>query len=333
MKCGIIGLPNVGKSTMFNAITKTSDAAAENYPFCTIDPNIAIVPIQDARLDKIARVAKSAKTIYVTLQCYDIAGLVRGAHSGEGRGNSFLSHIKEVDLLIHVVRVFQDPNIIHVDNTVNPSRDVETIDLELIYADLAMLQKTKSKAPEVKRAIEYLDQMIPLRNTDIDREALRAYPLLSLKPVIYALNVDPGQELPKLDGECVAFSADVEYQISQITDPAERAECMEMYGMQESGLNRLLHSAYKTLDLVTYFTAGEQEARGWTVRRDTSMPDAAGVIHTDMRDGFIKAEVVKCDDFISHGGWVGSKGAGVMALKGKADKVQDGDVCMFRFNV
>lgn len=331
MKCGIVGLPNVGKSTMFNAITKTSQAAAANFPFCTIEPNIAVVPIVDSRLDQVAAVARAARTVYVSLDCYDIAGLVKGAHCGEGRGNSFLSHIKEVDLIIHVVRAFADPNIIHVEGNVDPKRDVEIIETELMYADLERLQKIKRKPDAVAEAIQHLEDMTPLRDAPVDHAALREYQLISTKPVIYAINADP-ESPPKdlgLRGESIHFSADIEFQISQLTDPKERAEFMELYKMQESGLNKLLKSAYKTLDLITYFTAGEKEARGWTVRRGSTAQQAAGKIHTDISEGFIVADVVEHTKFVGAGGWSGCRERGLVAKRGRADFVNDGDVCEF----
>lgn len=339
-KCGIVGMPNVGKSTTFNALTKSAIAMAENYPFCTIEPNVAIVGLQDKRLDEIATVVNARRTVCVTLECHDIAGLVQGAHKGEGRGNAFLSHIQSVDVILHVIRTFKNPDIMHVDGNLNPKRDAEAIDAELIFADLDKLMRIKQKTPIIAAAIAHLEQLLPLRSADLDLTSLFQYQLLTCKPIVYALNVDdPTSADPRdidpdlakylVGQEVVLFCAKVEEQIAQ-SDVTEQKELMDMYDMQESGLNRMMKSVYKKLDLVTYFTAGDKEARGWTIKRNTCAPQAASVIHSDFERLFIVAEVVRCEEFVQSGGWSKCKDAGLVKKKGKTDIIEDGDVCLFR---
>jgi hypothetical protein len=342
-KCGLVGMPNVGKSTTFNALTQSAIAAAENYPFCTIEPNIARVELKDERLERVARVVNAQRTVYVTLECHDIAGLVRDAHRGEGRGNSFLSHIQSVDIILHILRTFDDPDVLHVEEgSLNPKRDAQAIDHELILADLQRLEAIKQKTPIINQAIAHLNDLQPLRTAlNLDLSLLKQYQLLSAKPIIYALNTgidnhntDPRIKYPDLreylkDQEVVMFCADLEQQLASRRGD-ERTELMELYDITESGLDRVMRSVYRKLDLVTYITAGEKEARGWTVRRNTLAPKAASVIHSDFERLFICAEVVSYEDFVKHGGWVKSREAGVVKRKGRGDVILDGEVCLFR---
>ncbi len=360
-KCGIVGLPNVGKSTLFNALTQTAAAEAANYPFCTIEPNVGEVGVPDERLDKLAAIAKSGQIIPTRLTFVDIAGLVRGASKGEGLGNQFLSHIREVDAVAYVVRCFEDPDITHVENRIDPVADAETVETELMLADLdscekraaAVEKKAKSGDKEAKaqlalfeKALVLLREGKPARLAKLSAEEepqYRALQLLTAKPVLYVCNVDEAsaangnafskkvEERAKAEGAgCVVISAKIEAEFAGL--PADdRAAFLADMGLEEPGLNRLIRAGYALLDLVTYFTVGPKEARAWTITRGTKAPQAAGVIHTDFEKGFIRAETIAYDDYASLGGEVGAKDAGKMRLEGKEYVVKDGDVMHFRF--
>jgi ribosome-binding ATPase len=360
-KCGIVGLPNVGKSTLFNALTQTAAAEAANYPFCTIEPNVGEVGVPDERLDKLASIAKSAQTIPTRLTFVDIAGLVRGASKGEGLGNQFLSHIREVDAVAYVVRCFEDDDITHVENRIDPVADAETVETELMLADLdscekraaAIEKKAKSGDKEAKaqlalfeKALVLLREGKPARLATLTPEEAPQYATLQLltsKPVLYVCNVDEAsaangnafskkvEERAKAEGAgCVVISAKIEAEFAGL--PAEdRAAFLADMGLSEPGLNRLIRAGYALLDLVTYFTVGPKEARAWTITRGTKAPAAAGVIHTDFEKGFIRAETIAYDDYASLGGETGAKDAGKMRLEGKEYVVKDGDVMHFRF--
>ena len=362
-KCGIVGLPNVGKSTLFNALTETAAAQAANYPFCTIEPNVGQVAVPDPRLDKLAEIAKSAKKIETQLAFVDIAGLVRGASTGEGLGNQFLGNIREVDAIIHVLRCFEG-EVTHVEGKVDPIADAETVETELMLADLESLEKrvpnlvkkgqqgdkeAKAAAAVLGKALEHLRAGRPARLTDInDPEEQRAFDqaqLLTSKPVLYVCNVDEGSaadgnalsarvfEKAKVEGaQAVVVSAAIEAEIS--TMPTEdRAEFLSDLGLSETGLARVIRAGYALLDLITFFTAGPKEARAWTVHKGATAPNAAGVIHSDFERGFIRAETVAFDDYVTYGGEAGAKDAGKWRSEGKDYIVVDGDVMLFRFNV
>ncbi|MDA0339015.1 MAG: redox-regulated ATPase YchF [Proteobacteria bacterium] len=362
-KCGIVGLPNVGKSTLFNALTETAAAAAENFPFCTIEPNVGIVPVPDLRLDRCAKIAHSAQILPTQLTFVDIAGLVRGASKGEGLGNQFLSHIREVDAIVHVVRCFDDPDVTHVDGRIDPIADMETIETELMLADLESLERrilaaTKKARGADKDAIRDLGLMErakivlengnPARVTEIsddERGPFQNLQLITAKPILYVCNVDEasaahGNELSaKVQARaaeegavCVVISAAIEAEITQLDDAEERAAFLEEIGLDETGLSRVIKAGYDLLGLITYFTAGPKEARAWTITRGTKAPQAAGVIHSDFEKGFIRAETIGYDDFSTLGGEAGARDAGKARLEGKEYVVQDGDVMHFRFN-
>lgn len=357
LKVGIVGLPNVGKSTLFKALTR-KQALIANYPFATIDPNVGIVEVPDARLQKLSEASKSAKVIPATVEFVDIAGLVKGAHEGEGLGNKFLAHIREVDAVVQVVRAFSDPDVVHVAGRVDPKEDFEVIGVELAMADLATVEKrlsdTRAKARSgMTREIEKeltafqkvkvaLEKGIAVRELGLEEEEkalIRDLHLLTEKPMMVVENVDEGTVLSpspseggRGPGARVAISAKIESELADL--PAEEArEMMASLGMKESGLDRLIVAAYALLNLITYFTSGEKETRAWTITRGSRAPQAAGVIHTDFERGFIAAEVVPWQDFISHGGWTGAKEKGLVRLEGKEYEVKDGDVMLFRFSV
>ena len=353
-KCGIVGLPNVGKSTLFNALTNSSKAQAANFPFCTIDPNIGIVPVPDERLENLAKISNSKKIINTTISFVDIAGLVKGASKGEGLGNKFLSHIREVDAVIHMIRCFDSDDIQNVNPDVNPVRDLEIIETEMMLADLESIQKRLEK--NNKKNIE--DEQLKIleltlnsinKNEDLsnlkglfDKKQLKQSGLLSLKPKIFICNVDEKSIqngnaytrdfVNKFDQEnTLIISADIENQINEL-DINERRNYMEMIGIKKTGLDLLIQKGYKILELDTYFTSGPEETRAWTIQKNCTAPKAAGVIHTDFEKGFIRAETVSYEDFINNNGWVNSKTNGKMRLEGKDYIVKDGDVLNFRFN-
>ena len=361
IKCGIVGLPNVGKSTLFNALTKAGIAAA-NFPFCTIEPNVGVVPVPDPRLNALAGIVKPQKLIPTAVEFVDIAGLVAGAASGEGLGNKFLAHIREVDAITHVVRCFENDDVIHVNNKVDPIADIETIDTELALADLDSVVKALQRAERsaktgdkdakvrvevLTRVRDGLDSGKPARALELsedDRLAVRDLFLLTLKPVMYVANVleDGFEGNPHLDAvraraategaEVVPVSAAIEEELSQLDD-ADRDEFLSSLGLDEPGLNRVIRAAYKLLGLQTYFTAGVKEVRAWTVKGGSTAPQAAAVIHTDFEKGFIRAETIGYDDFIHYKGEAGARDAGRLRLEGKEYRVQEGDVLHFRFNV
>ena len=353
-KCGIVGLPNVGKSTLFNALTNSSKAQAANFPFCTIDPNIGVVPVPDFRLENLAKISKSKKIINTTISFVDIAGLVKGASKGEGLGNKFLSHIREVDAIIHMIRCFDSDDIQNVNPDVNPVRDLEIIETEMMLADLESIQKRLEKNNKKNVDEEQLkileialdcinkDKDISILKSQFDKKILNQSGLLSLKPKIFVCNVDE-QSVKSGNAHTKAFidqygnentliiSADIENQINQL-DNDEKKNYMEMIGLKETGLDLLIQKGYKILELDTYFTSGPEETRAWTIQKNCTAPKAAGEIHTDFEKGFIRAETVSYDDFVSNDGWNNSKTNGKMRLEGKDYIVKDGDVLNFRFN-
>jgi len=363
MKIGIVGLPNVGKSTLFNALTEAG-AGAENYPFCTIDPNIGVVNVPDHRLDNLYEMHQSEKKIATTIEFVDIAGLVKGASEGEGLGNKFLSHIREVDAIAHVVRCFDDKNVSHVDGSINPLRDIEIINTELIMADLATVEKRKEKVSwmlksgekEYKIKMEILERLIKkfeqgvsvrqLEFNDIEKKYLKELQLLTDKAVIYLANVaeddilnEDNQMLQTVsnyakeeEAVVIPISAKIEADIAEL-DAEESELFLEELGLEESGLDRVIRAGYKLLDLITFFTAGKPESRAWTVEKGSTAPEAAGKIHTDMQRGFIRAEVVSYEDLINSGSISEAREAGLLRLEGKDYIIVDGDVCHFRFNV
>tara|TARA_X000001036_G_scaffold432946_1_gene469718 strand:- start:577 stop:1650 length:1074 start_codon:yes stop_codon:yes gene_type:complete len=353
-KCGIVGLPNVGKSTLFNALTNSSKAQAENFPFCTIDPNIGIVPVPDDRLDQLTKISQSKKKINTTISFVDIAGLVKGASKGEGLGNKFLSHIREVDAIIHMIRCFDSSDIQNVNPDVNPIRDLEIIETEMMLADLESIQKRLDKKNKKNMENEQLsiletaldcinkNKNIDILNDNFSKKALKLSGLLSVKPKIFVCNVDEksiekGNKYTENfinkfgNKNTIIISADIENQINELSGD-EKKNYMKMIGLKETGLNILIQKGYKILELETYFTSGPEETRAWTIQKNCTAPKAAGEIHTDFEKGFIRAETVAYQDFIVNQGWLNSKTNGKMRLEGKDYIVKDGDVLNFRFN-
>ncbi|HUF27773.1 MAG TPA: redox-regulated ATPase YchF [Gemmatimonadaceae bacterium] len=365
LKLGIVGLPNVGKSTLFNALT-AARAEAANYPFCTVEPNIGMVEVPDARLTKLAEIVQPKRTVPAVVQFVDIAGLVKGAAEGEGLGNKFLANIRETDAIVHVVRCFEDPDVTHVMGEVDPVRDREVIEFELALADLGTVEKRLDRAqrearagekearaelPVLETVLEFLREgrgLWEARLSAAQLSILRPLTLLTAKPVLYAANVTDaelsGAEGPHLralreavarsgeHAEIVPFSAKIEAELADLP-PEDRAELLASLGLESAGLDRLIHAGYHLLGLRTYFTAGEQEVRAWTIHAGDTAPTAAGVIHSDFERGFIRAETASCADFVAHGGWKGARERGVVRSEGKEYVVHDGDVLLFRFNV
>lgn len=344
---GIIGLPNVGKSTLFNALTKNK-AEASNYPFCTIDPNVGVVKVPDERLEKISKLSKSEKTTPTIVEFVDIAGLVQGAHEGEGLGNKFLAHIREVDAICEVVRDFKHKDIVHVDGKIDPDSDKETISMELIFADLETVNNRLKKASDdaksgdkemiklkelLERIKEGLESGTPARNIEIDDEEktlIKDLSLLTMKPILYVLNSEKKEADKKWDGEVIALNAKIEEEIATL-DENERDEYIKELGLNESGLDKLIKSAYKLLDLITFFTTGPKETRAWTVKRGSKAPQAAGVIHTDFEKGFIRAEVINWEELVNAGSELAAKEKGLVRTEGKDYIIQDGDSMFFKF--
>ncbi len=364
LKCGIVGLPNVGKSTLFNALT-SAKALAANYPFATKDPNVGMITVPDARLDKLTELVQPKKTQPTTIEIVDIAGLIKGASKGEGLGNQFLANIREVNAIVHVVRCFVDDNVVHVDGNVDPIRDKDIIDTELLLKDIDTVEKRMerlkkaakssnkddiAKLEAAKEILAHLEQEKPARTLgELEgkaAEVMQEMQLLTAKPILYVCNVDEdsvleGNDMTKKfaehvkdeDAEIILVSAGIEADIAELESKEERLEFLSDMGLSEPGVNKLIHASYKLLNLITYFTAGEKEVRAWTIKKGWKAPQAAGVIHTDFEKGFIRAEVIKYDDYVALGSESAVKDAGKMGVEGKEYVVGDGDVMHFRFNV
>ncbi|MBL8837831.1 MAG: redox-regulated ATPase YchF [Alphaproteobacteria bacterium] len=363
-RCGIVGLPNVGKSTLFNALTATAAAAAANYPFCTIEPNVGRVPVPDARLDVLAKLGKSQRILPTQLEFVDIAGLVRGASKGEGLGNQFLAHIREVDAIAHVLRCFTGGDVTHVEGSVDPLRDRDIVETELMLADLdslerranAAVKKSRGNDAEAKAQLAVMEPLLALLRegkpgrafvpTAEQAPLVKQLQLITTKPILYVCNVAEADAaagnafsakvaaMAKAEGAgCVVVSAAIEAEVAILEDAAERQAFLESLGLEETGLTRVIRAGHDLLGLITYFTVGPKEARAWTIVRGTKAPQAAGVIHTDFERGFIAAEVIAYDDFVACGGEQGAKDTGKMRQEGRDYVVKDGDVMLFRFNV
>jgi hypothetical protein len=364
--CGIVGLPNVGKSTLFNALTATQAAEAANFPFCTKEPNVGRLGVPDPRLQRIAEIGKSAKVIPTQLEIVDIAGLIRGASKGEGLGNQFLANIREVDAIIHVLRCFEDGDVTHVEGSVDPLRDAETVETELMLADMDSLErrllsaqkKAKTGDKEAKAQVEVMEKAVSVLQdgkparvivkdlSEEQMEVFRGLTLLTGKPVLFVANVEEAsastgnalskkvEEFARAQGaEAVVVSAAIESEVAQLASADDKREFLEALGLEEPGLNKVVRAGYALLDLITFFTVGPKEARAWTLHRGGKAPQAAGVIHTDFERGFIRAETIAYDDFVALGGEQAAKEAGKMRQEGKEYVVQDGDIFHFRFNV
>ncbi|HXP30334.1 MAG TPA: redox-regulated ATPase YchF [Stellaceae bacterium] len=362
--CGIVGLPNVGKSTLFNALTSTAAAAAANYPFCTIEPNIGRVAVPDERLAALARTAKSEKIVPTQLEFVDIAGLVRGASRGEGLGNEFLGHIRAVDAIAHVLRCFEDGNVSHVEGSVDPVRDAETVETELMLADLESLERrlvaaqkrARGNDKEAKAELAVIEPLLALLRAGKparsyapsaeEKPILKSLQLLTTKPVLYVANVEEAAaasgnarakavaEYARTRGaEWVVISAAIEAEVAQLADAAEKRAFLASLGLAEAGLDRVIRAGYRLLDLITFFTVGPKETHAWTVPQGTKAPQAAGVIHSDFEKGFIRAEVIDCADFVAAGGETGAKDTGKMRLEGADYVIRDGDILYVRFNL
>jgi len=364
LKIGLVGLPNVGKSTVFNALTSAQNAEVANYPFCTIQPNRAVVPLRDRRVDKLQELVEVPNAIYATIEFVDIAGLVKGASQGEGLGNQFLGNIRDVDAILHVVRCFDDPNVVHVSAELDPRQDIETINLELAFADLEQLERKIERLTSAvkgdRKLLPVMDLAQELKSHLETGRAVRDYPdqdsehfkslihelrFLTAKPIIYAANVDEaglGETTPLTSivtdvaaetlSDCIVLSAKLEEEMISMT-PEERDEFLQLAGAEESGLNQIVRKGFAVLNLISYFTKNENEVRAWNIPQNTTAPQAAGIIHTDFERGFIRAEVVDYDTFVEHGSDAALKSVGQLRSEGKEYVVQDGDVILFRFNV